>query len=64
MNGGEVLCSIAASGDPVWVRDVGSEPRLEKALEGFHHQAARQMVAWDPNVSKMVHGCTHPLGLS
>ena len=35
-------------------------PRLEKSLEGFHHQAVWQMAGMGPNFIGVGHGCIHP----
>ena len=32
----------------IWVRDMGTDPQLEKALEGFHHRAMREMAGIGP----------------
>ena len=43
-----MLCGGGTSGASIWVRDVGTDPQLEKYLEGFHHRAVRQMAGMGP----------------
>ena len=47
-NGGEVLCGGGASGTSIWVRYVGTDPRLEKSFKGFHYREVRWMVGMLP----------------
>ena len=30
------------------VRDVGPDPRMERALRNFHHRVARRLTGWQP----------------
>ena len=53
-----VANAVILFGSKTWVMI----PRMEKALEGFHHQAVQNIVGMDTKVNRMVHGCTHPLG--
>ena len=55
-----VVQAVLLFGSETWVLT----PQLDKALARFHHRVARRhgiWQAWDPDVIRAGHGCTHPL---